>query len=75
MPEKLGYRTLDSSPWRACPNSWNSVVTVSSDSNGWEPSVGLVMFSTFTTTGLVPSSSDWSTKVDIHAPPRFDGRA
>lgn len=75
VPEKLGYFTSERSPWRAWPNSWNKVVTSSMVKSGVEPSVGLVMLNTLTTTGFSPVRWAWSLKLLIHAPPRFSGRA
>ena len=56
-------------PCSAWPNSWNIVVTSSKLSSAGWPGAGFVKFATLKTTGFVPSSFDWSTKLSIQAPP------
>ncbi len=74
MPANVGYRTSDSSPCRAWPNSWKSVTT-SATVSSVGPAAGLVRFRVLSTTGRVPSSRDCTTKLFIHAPPRLVSRA
>ena len=50
-------------PCSACPNSWNMVRTSSEVSSAGSPGAGGAKLATLTTTGLVPSSFDWSTIV------------
>ena len=73
-PPNDGYFTFENIPCSAWPNSWNIVVTsVNVSSAGW-PAAGFVKFSLFVTTGFVPRSLLWPTKLLVQAPPALFGR-
>src|SRR5436190_2509178 len=74
VPESDGYVTFENIPCNAWPNSWNIVVTsVNVKRAGW-PAAGFVKFSVFVTTGFVPRSLLWPTKLLVQAPPALFGR-
>src|ERR1700694_16364 len=54
---------------RACPNSWNIVMTSVKVIRAGSPSTGLGKLATLYTTGVVPNRRDWPTNSDIQAPP------